>query len=103
MVTNYTMLCPVVFGAGALGELGNKVKELGGKKVFCIYDAGVKNAGLAEKMTKVLDENQIDFLFGSTRSMPAGWESKYEYTQVGAEKLQLFAHESSQESQEQIL
>ena len=43
MVTNYTMLCPVVFGAGALGELGNKVKELGGKKVFCIYDAGVKN------------------------------------------------------------
>ena len=41
MVTNYTMLCPVVFGAGALGELGNKVKELGGNKVFCIYDAGV--------------------------------------------------------------
>lgn len=61
MVTNYTMLCPVVFGAGALGELGNKVKELGGNKVFCIYDAGVKNAGLAEKMTKVLDENQIEY------------------------------------------
>ena len=30
MISNYTLLCPVVFGAGALGQLGDKVKELGG-------------------------------------------------------------------------
>ena len=49
MVKTYSMLCPVMFGEGAVSEIGNKVKELNGKKVFCVYDQGVKMAGIAEK------------------------------------------------------
>lgn len=61
MVSNYTLLCPVTYGAGALEKLGEKVKELGGNKIFCIYDQGVKMAGLADKMVKVLKDNQIEY------------------------------------------
>ena len=38
MVSTYNLLCPVVFGAGSLEKLGEKIQEFKGKKVFCIYD-----------------------------------------------------------------
>lgn len=80
-------------------------------RLFKQYQSECGTDGLILKVNEMsnitpyvfLDENQIDFLFGSTRSMPAGWESKYEYTQVGAEKLQLFAHESSPIFQREVV
>ena len=60
MVSTYNLLCPVVFGAGSLEKLGEKVQEFKGKKVFCIYDQGVKMAGIAKKVTSVLE--RITFL-----------------------------------------
>lgn len=61
MVSTYNLLCPVVFGVGALEKLGDKVQEFNGKKVFCIYDQGVKMAGIAKKVTSVLEKNNIEF------------------------------------------
>ncbi len=61
MVKTYSMLCPVMFGEGAVSEIGNKVKELSGKKAFCVYDQGVKMAGIAEKVCKLLEEAGIEY------------------------------------------
>ena len=46
----YQQLCPVCFGAGAISEIGQKAREFGAKKVFCIYDQGVKTSGIAERV-----------------------------------------------------
>ena len=46
----YTQKAPVLFGCGAVAELGDKLKELGGTKVFCVYDAGVAASGIAERI-----------------------------------------------------
>ena len=50
MSTTYQQLCPVCFGAGAISEIGEKAKEFGAKKVFCVYDQGVKASGIADRV-----------------------------------------------------
>lgn len=56
MISTYTQLCPVVFGVGAVKQIGEKVKEFGCKKAFCIYDKGVKMTGMADAIIKLLNE-----------------------------------------------
>lgn len=60
MVTAYQQLCPVIFGAGALSELGEKAKEMDVKHVFCICDAGVKSTGMADRIRDILAKEGID-------------------------------------------
>ncbi len=43
-------LSPAIFGENSSSETGARLKELGCKKVLCIYDKGVKNAGLVDKI-----------------------------------------------------
>jgi alcohol dehydrogenase class IV len=50
MACSYNQLCPVIFGTGAVEQLPVKVKELGGTKALCIYDNGVKAAGISDKI-----------------------------------------------------
>lgn len=45
---------PVIFGAGAYAETGQKLKECGITKVFCIYDRGIKAAGVVDKIIDVI-------------------------------------------------
>lgn len=59
MISTYQQLCPVLFGAGAVGQLADKVKELGGRKAFCIFDAGVKTSGIADRIIKILEAGSI--------------------------------------------
>lgn len=59
MISTYQQLCPVLFGAGAVGQLADKVKELGGTKAFCIFDAGVKASGIADRIIKILEAGSI--------------------------------------------
>jgi hypothetical protein len=40
MTFEYRQNAPVVFGAGAISALGERVKALGCKKALCVYDAG---------------------------------------------------------------
>ncbi len=60
MISNYQQLCPVVFGAGACAQLPEKVKQLGGKKALCIYDNGVQQSGIADKILTILKEGNVE-------------------------------------------
>lgn len=62
MSYHYNQLTPVIFGKGAVNELGEKVKEMGCKKVMCVYDSGVKAAGIAPKAEASLKAAGIDYV-----------------------------------------
>ncbi len=62
MVYEYNQLVPVLFGDGAFDLLGEKVKELGCKKVICVYDGGVKAAGIAPRAEASLKAAGIEFV-----------------------------------------
>ena len=59
---NYTQQCPVTFGVGSISTVKDAMGMLGVKKLFVVYDQGVKMSGLAEKVTKSLDEQGIDYI-----------------------------------------
>ncbi|NLL58096.1 MAG: iron-containing alcohol dehydrogenase, partial [Firmicutes bacterium] len=50
MITSFSRTVPVLFGPGASLQTGLKVKELGAQKVLCVYDKGIKSAGIADKI-----------------------------------------------------
>ena len=55
MYSIYQQKAPVLFGCGAVKGLGDKVRELGGTKVFCVYDAGVAASGIADRIVGILE------------------------------------------------
>ena len=59
---NYTQQCPVTFGVGSIVTVKDAMGMLGAKKLFVVYDQGVKMSGLAEKVTKSLDEQGVDYI-----------------------------------------
>jgi alcohol dehydrogenase class IV len=61
MANIYHQLCPVLFGAGALNDLPEKIRELGGTKALCLYDKGVESSGIAGRMLALLDAAQIPY------------------------------------------
>ncbi len=61
-IRTYTQNAPVIYGCGAISCLGEKVKEMGCSKVMCVYDAGVKMAGLGERAEASLKEAGIDYI-----------------------------------------
>ena len=60
MSSMMTQASPVLFGCGAINELGDKVKEFGGTKAICAYDAGVAAAGIADKIAGILKDAGIE-------------------------------------------
>lgn len=60
MVVTYTQQCPVLFGAGAVNQVADKAKALGGTKAFCIYDQGVKMTGTSDRVLKLLNDAGIE-------------------------------------------
>lgn len=61
-ISTYTQQCPVTFGVDAIAAIGQEMDKAGVKKLFVIYDQGVKVSGLAEKMTRLLDEQKIAYV-----------------------------------------
>ena len=57
----------MVHGPGALGRLGELVKELGVERPFLVTDAGVVSAGLADEALKHLEDA---FVFDEVRPNP---------------------------------
>lgn len=45
-----------VFGAGSSKKLGEMVASYGGKTVFCVYDKGVKQAGIVDDLVKMMKD-----------------------------------------------
>ena len=62
MIFEYDQLTPVVFGAGAIDSLGERVKAYGCKKVLCVYDGGVKAAKISERAEASLKAAGVDFV-----------------------------------------
>ena len=50
----YAQKAPVLYGCGAVAELGDKLKEMGGTKAFCVYDGGVAASGIADRIVGIL-------------------------------------------------
>jgi alcohol dehydrogenase len=55
-------LSPVLFGEGVSLETGAKLKELGCKKVLCVYDKGVKAAGVVDDILAAIRKEGIEVL-----------------------------------------
>jgi alcohol dehydrogenase class IV len=71
MAYNFEQIVPLLFGAGAIDQLGTKLKELGCKKVLCVYDAGVKAAGIGSKAEAALTAAGIEYtVFDKVSSDP---------------------------------
>lgn len=51
----------ILFGPGVLTQLGEEVKRLGSQKLGIITDPGVSQAGIADKVTEVLDHAQLNW------------------------------------------
>jgi len=60
MYTQFSQPCPVIFGRGAIAALGEKIAELGCKKVLCVYESGVEKAGIAARAIKSIRDKGID-------------------------------------------
>ncbi|MCF0140527.1 MAG: iron-containing alcohol dehydrogenase [Mogibacterium sp.] len=59
MSSQYSQLCPVLYGPDALNELGAKAKELGGSRAILVYDKGIGSTGIIEKIEKMLTDEGI--------------------------------------------
>jgi alcohol dehydrogenase class IV len=71
MVYTFEQIMPVLFGAGAIGQLGSKLKELGCKKVLCVYDGGVKAAGISDKAEASISAAGLEYVvFDEIKSDP---------------------------------
>eukprot|EP00747_Dinoflagellata_sp_TGD_P216758 gnl/TRDRNA2_/TRDRNA2_89253_c0_seq1.p1 gnl/TRDRNA2_/TRDRNA2_89253_c0~~gnl/TRDRNA2_/TRDRNA2_89253_c0_seq1.p1 ORF type:complete len:420 (+),score=90.45 gnl/TRDRNA2_/TRDRNA2_89253_c0_seq1:155-1414(+) len=69
--------------AGAVAEVGKLVKQFGGTSAFIVTDAGLVKAGLAKKVTDVLDAAKIPhYLYDQVLPNPTA-----ELIDVGAAKL----------------
>ncbi|MCI5490286.1 MAG: iron-containing alcohol dehydrogenase [Enterocloster aldenensis] len=52
----------IVFGRDSVKELPGILKGYGAKKVMVVYDAGVKAAGIAEKVLAMVEETNIPYV-----------------------------------------
>jgi 1,3-propanediol dehydrogenase len=62
MIKEYMQRTPVMFGEGALQALGQKLAEMGCKKAMCVFDDGVKMAGISKKAEDSLKSAVIDYI-----------------------------------------
>jgi len=62
MVYSITRTSPVLFGVGAIEQIGSKAKELGCQKVLFVTDEGIKKAGIADGVINSLNVAGVDFV-----------------------------------------
>jgi alcohol dehydrogenase class IV len=61
MIYDFEQLAPLLFGAGTINRLGERLRDFGCKKVICIYDGGVKAAGIGAKAEATLKAAGIEY------------------------------------------
>lgn len=61
-ISEYMQQTPVTFGVGAIQLLGKKVKELGCKNVMCVFDQGVRAAGIIDKAEESLKSAGVSYI-----------------------------------------
>ena len=61
----------VLMGAGAIDLIPNELKELGVKKALVVTDKVLLDMGIADKVTKILDESNIEYeIFSDVKPNP---------------------------------
>ena len=60
MYSTFSTPNPVLFGIGTAAQTGEKLKQLGRKKVLVIYDSGIKAAGIVDKITDYITAAGIE-------------------------------------------
>jgi 1,3-propanediol dehydrogenase len=72
MFRQYSQPAPVIYGCGAIRILGEKIKELGCKKVLMVYDQGIEKAGIIDKAIGSIKAAGVDYaVFGGVVSDPS--------------------------------
>ncbi len=61
MITSFNTVRRTLSGFGCLGNLGDEITRLKGKKVLLISDPGIKAAGLLDPLVKVLDRTKLSY------------------------------------------
>ncbi len=65
---------PLLFGIGTSKLLGDKLKELGCTKVLVVYDMGIKNAGVADQIVKIIEDAGIRTVtYDGVQADPPDW------------------------------
>ncbi|MDR0817371.1 MAG: iron-containing alcohol dehydrogenase [Clostridiales Family XIII bacterium] len=65
---------PLKFGRGSIETIGEELTKLGCSKALLVYDAGVKAAGLADRITGILDKSGIAYVsFDEVQADPPEW------------------------------
>lgn len=68
----YSQTCPVTVGCGAVSVLGEEIKKRGLKKPLLVFDQGVKEAGIPDKVIKVLTDAGLSYAcFDGVRADPS--------------------------------
>ena len=62
MTVRYQQAVPVIFGPGAIRDLGKEVQAMGCRKALCVYDGGVKAAHIGEKAEESLRQAGMDYV-----------------------------------------
>lgn len=60
MAFNINHMTPALFGEGTSLQTGERLKTLGCKKVLAVYDQGVKQAGITDKIIDSIKEQEIE-------------------------------------------
>lgn len=65
---------PLLFGMGSSKRLGDKLGEFGCKKVLVVYDAGIKNSGVADKIISIINAAGIEtVIYDGVQADPPDW------------------------------
>ena len=61
---NYTMVqtVKIIYGVGSLEKITELLSETKCKKPFIVYDNGVKTAGIADKLLRFLDVEDVEYV-----------------------------------------
>jgi alcohol dehydrogenase len=64
MIGSFEFILPtkIRYGAGILKTLGEELKNLKARKVMVITDKGLVNAGMLDKVTKIINEESMDYV-----------------------------------------
>lgn len=70
---NFNLVVPeVIFGNGAIGNIGNQIKLKGGSRVLLFTDKGLSATGLVEKIRGLLEKERLAcFIFDQVEAEPS--------------------------------
>jgi len=62
MFCEFNLHTEIVFGKGSLSILPEKINSVGGSKILVVTDEGVKNAGICDNITIILNQNNYKYI-----------------------------------------